>query len=305
MSLKTSSCRICGGTLHGGRRTREGGQYSRCTGCGSEHRTLDSDSDSDGAASFERSQEKYHRGTTVYDLPLVGEIGARVGAERAEKFAHWVPDGSRVLEVGPGSGFFLEALKKEGYDGEAVEESRDFAQAITDRLALPVHVGVLEDTIFAESYAGVASFHVIEHVTEPLKHLAKLASITSEGGHLLLATPNARSFQHRALRRLSPTYSEAHLVLLTPSGIRSALRSSGWQVVELTTNEAPESLLRGVSAIVKALSRRPTGFAMAGSLRQTSSSRMIRLFGAASKPFRWVLARAGLGNELMVVARRL
>ena len=305
MSFETGTCRICGGTLRGGRRTREGGQYLTCAGCGTEHRVEDPAADAGGTTSFERSQEKYHRGTTVYDLPLVGEIGVRVGAERAEVFAHWVPEGSRVLEVGPGSGFFLEALKAKGYDGEAVEESQDFARAIIDRLAIPVHVGVLEDTFFPESYAGVASFHVIEHVTEPLKHLTTLAGVTTQGGHLLLATPNARSFQHRLLGRLSPTYSEAHLVLLTPAGIKTALESSGWQVLQLTTTEAPESLLRGVSAILKALSRRPTGFAMAGSLKQTSSSRVIRLFGAVSRPLRWVLVRAGLGNELMVVARRV
>lgn len=301
MSLETSSCRVCAGTLRGGRRTREGGQYKTCASCGSEHRTLDAEA---GASDFARSQEKYYRGSTVYDLPLVGEIGARVGTERAEVFAHWVPDGSRVLEVGPGSGFFLEALKARGYDGEAVEESRDFAKAIVDRLDVPVHVGVLEHTSFPEAYAGVASFHVIEHVPEPLKHLEKLASISSEGGYLMLATPNARGFQHRLLGRLSPTYSEGHLVLLTPRGIKKALDSSGWQLVELTTTEAPESMLRGISAIVKALSRRPTGYALAGSLKQTSSSRVIRVFAVLSKPFRRVLARTDQGNELLVVARR-
>lgn len=303
MSLDFRSCRVCAGTLLEGRRTREGGHYNRCADCGSEHRKLDADDS--GRTSFESSQEKYHRGSAIFDVPLIGKIGARLGAERAEVFAHWVPGGSKILEVGPGAGFFLAALKEMDYYAEAVEESRDFAQAIVDRLAIPVHVGVFEDDSFDQSYAGVASFHVIEHVAEPLKHLEKLASVTAVGGHLLLATPNARGFQHRLLRRLSPTYSEAHLVLLTPSGIKTALQFSGWQVVVLTTTEGPEDMLRGVSAIVKALTHRPAGFAMARSLNETSSDRLIRLFGIASMPFRRLLARAGLGNELMVVARRV
>ena len=74
----------------------------------------------------------------------------------------------RVLDVGCGRGFLLDAFRRRGWTVEGTEMSEASSAHAREVLGIPVHVGSLESLALpAESFDAVTLWHVLEHVTDP------------------------------------------------------------------------------------------------------------------------------------------
>ena len=72
----------------------------------------------------------------------------------------------RVLDVGCGRGFLLDAFRRRGWTVEGTEMSAASSAHAREVLGIPVHVGPLESLdLPAESFDAVTLWHVLEHVT--------------------------------------------------------------------------------------------------------------------------------------------
>ena len=143
-----------------------------------------------------------------------------------------------VLEVGPGSGFFAKWLKKNGHPLRLVEHSSVLARDLEDRIGLKINIEEFEGMdIPAESIDAFCSFHVIEHVAEPLLHLRAGFRACRPGGIALIATPNAMSWQQRLFPRLSPNFDAAHLRVFSKLSLCGFCKEAGWQIVQVRTPE--------------------------------------------------------------------
>jgi SAM-dependent methyltransferase len=95
-----------------------------------------------------------------------------------------------VLEIGPGAGQFLAAIKANtAWDAEGIEpgsESWQWCQSLGLNVA---HIR-FEDFQPQGQYDLVASFHVLEHVVSPKAFLKKCRSMLTEKGLLYLEVPN-------------------------------------------------------------------------------------------------------------------
>ena len=58
-----------------------------------------------------------------------------------------------------------------------------------------------------------------------------------KGGLLFLATPNVDSIQHKLPFSLEPHFDSAHLFLFSRKSLIAALEMTGWEIIEMTTNE--------------------------------------------------------------------
>jgi SAM-dependent methyltransferase len=101
-----------------------------------------------------------------------------------------------VLEVGSGTGHFVERLIKElRVDATGIELNSSAAGEAQKR-GLPVYVADLHD--FAQEHEGsfdaVCSFQVLEHVSDPGNFLASLARLAKPGGVIILGVPNHDSY---------------------------------------------------------------------------------------------------------------
>ena len=102
----------------------------------------------------------------------------------------------KILEVGSGSGFFLERARRElrGATIKGIElDEVTCSQAVQKNL--PVELSNLHEIAArAETFDAICSFQVLEHVSEPLAFLQTMVKVLSRGGRLILCVPNKESF---------------------------------------------------------------------------------------------------------------
>jgi 2-polyprenyl-3-methyl-5-hydroxy-6-metoxy-1,4-benzoquinol methylase len=138
-----------------------------------------------------------------YDPPEAAG-GARLYEQLAKYPWYYMPDkwefaaslkylarGSNVLEVGSGSGTFLQVARSSGIqiagvelNPSAAQHSRDMGFRVTedDIRSLAVHE--------SQRYDAVCAFQVLEHVTDPVSFLADMLRLVRIGGIIVLAVPN-------------------------------------------------------------------------------------------------------------------
>jgi SAM-dependent methyltransferase len=108
-----------------------------------------------------------------------------------------------VLEVGCALGFLLAGLAKAGWEVEGIDVSPFAAYYAQTRFGLRVSCATLEAKAFpGEHFAIVIQKDVLEHVSDPRRHLLETHRILRRGGYLSVITPNGEA-NLRPLNRLA------------------------------------------------------------------------------------------------------
>lgn len=298
-------CGLCGHVGATTVRSTDGGDYARCRRCRAE---VQIGSELSAEEKFDEEQERYYDEQSVLMSPLLRTIHRNHARQRLSMLRRYLPSG-RLLEVGPGMGDVLDLAKAAGYEIEGVEHSPVLARKIQEQHDVTVHSGAFEDLDLPNGLCdGWLSFHVVEHVPDPIAHLAKAAQVVRPDGYAFIATPSTGSWQHRILGHWSSSYSTAHLHLFSDRGLKAVLERVGWEVVEIRTVTPPESWPRFLTACIRRLRGRSAGAQRAGTaIRKTPTALgtdVLRVFQVASAPLRAIQDRLLGGHELFIIARR-
>lgn len=149
------------------------------------------------------------------------------------RFLPWIPSG-KLLDVGCGSGVWLEWIRKLGWDVQGVDFDPEAVKAA--RLAgLNVKCGSVEDQNYPSgSFDAIILYHVIEHVPDPIATLRECARLLKSGGTLVIGTPNGASLGHRFFKQdwrgLEPP---RHLHIFSPQSLQRALNVAGFEDVQI------------------------------------------------------------------------
>src|SRR5262245_22734926 len=163
--------------------------YRRCNVCGHQWE-LNSDY-------RERGELYYEDDSHLYFSPFAQWLSANVAKQRIHTLKQHLKSG-HVLEIGPGAGEVILAARREGYAVSAVESSNAFVSHLRSKTDATLYQCLFEDFDLGQStFDGVLSFHVLEHMMDPVGHLQRILDVTRPGGYLVLATPNASSLDRR------------------------------------------------------------------------------------------------------------
>ncbi|WP_192822574.1 class I SAM-dependent methyltransferase [Rufibacter sp. LB8] len=99
----------------------------------------------------------------------------------------------RILDYGCGVGYFLQACQKQGWAVEGVEPNDQARQQTEEKIGKPLYNGAVE-TLPTETFEVVTMWHVLEHIHQINETLKALVNATKKGGHLVIAVPNADSY---------------------------------------------------------------------------------------------------------------
>ncbi len=152
----------------------------------------------------------------------------------------------RLLDVGCGAGLAAEALASAGHEVIGLDAS-DAVIAAARRhaegqdLPLRYRVGTLAALIDEGAvFDAVTAFEVIEHVPEPRRFLAEIASLLAPGGVLVLSTLNRTKrslafgkFAAEYLLRWAPPGTHDWRRFLTPAEIEDGLGAAGMGLFDL------------------------------------------------------------------------
>lgn len=111
-----------------------------------------------------------------------------------------------LLDVGCGTGEFLQYMRKSGWQVTGVEPDKNARQFAVEQ-ALPVNAGV--DSLRDHNFDVITLWHVLEHMHDFRDVLKNLAGMLNQDGALILAMPNVDSWDMRR-------YQEEWVALDTP-----------------------------------------------------------------------------------------
>lgn len=141
----------------------------------------------------------------------------------------------KVLDVGCGTGEFIEQLKEVGFDVQGLDGEPGQVEYLT-RLGIDVQLADLERTLPLKdaSFDIVTCLEVIEHISRAEQLLKEISRILIPNGYLVLSTPNFCCWQNRLryLRGKPPVNEGIHLRFFTPSTLEETIKTSGFEIMD-------------------------------------------------------------------------
>jgi 2-polyprenyl-3-methyl-5-hydroxy-6-metoxy-1,4-benzoquinol methylase len=240
---------------------------------------------------------------------LFDYLNACRSLRRIQQFKH----SGRLLEIGIGSGAFLNTAKKAGFECFGMEPSLSVARYVRNVYNVVVFERYIEDFIRSPTESGfdvIVMNHVLEHISNPYTVLKQLRSLLAYRGILHVAVPNIDSWEARLPGWTS--YEPYHLYYFSSKTLVRLLEEERFKVLRFETVEPFSgwfnALVRTVfgtryqSARASAKGSREPGNASLRWLVISSLLNMSRAgFGLLTLPIRFIQGRLGKGEELVVV----
>lgn len=135
-----------------------------------------------------RYDEEYFEGGNLdsfldYRHPVFRQVLARVSKFHLTK--------RRMLDVGCGTGEFLQDALEEGWEVEGIESSHPAAEFARNKKQLPVHHATLQNAPFApESFSVITLLDVLEHLRDPREEMLRVWNLLESGGIAVVRLPN-------------------------------------------------------------------------------------------------------------------
>jgi 2-polyprenyl-3-methyl-5-hydroxy-6-metoxy-1,4-benzoquinol methylase len=163
----------------------------------------------------------------------------RFGLERLELIGRYLeksPACSSMLDVGCGTGWFLETAIENGYNVTGMEYGKDLASFTANRLGIRVLVDSLQNIKEDLRFDIITMFDVIEHVVNPKELIKSMYHFLNPGGIGVIFTPNLDSFAIQHLKENSSAVIPVHHPFLfhEPS-LRKIVEDEGFEVVYCST----------------------------------------------------------------------
>jgi len=172
-----------------------------------------------GDENFDAAQEKWHE-VQAKNARILGETKA----------------GDRVLEIGCRHGRTLSLMKAElEIDAHGIEPGRDEAEK-AKKSGISCFVGTIEEYDPGElRFDQIQSFHVLEHLHDPLSALVRMRSWLAPGGRMLIEVPNV--YQPYGFLQEN-FFQNAHLTNFSESTLRVLLVRAGYTVLRTLDRSA-------------------------------------------------------------------
>jgi len=259
-------------------------------------------------ADLEAETEWFEAGYAGPPSPWV-KIFEKLNNQRTfRRIAPSLRNGARLLEVGVGTGSFLEHAKRRRVNVTGCDSSRAVCEDVARRLHIPVLNCSVDDLPNDTKYDVVVMNHVLEHVGAPTALLEDVRSRMNENGLVHIATSNVACWE----ARLSGwgSYEPYHSVYFSPDTIRKTLEKSGFTVLKVFTHEPFSAwFLTALRTLLGTRIRRAERRYAAHRWRSASwvehAYRACMVFaGVVSFPLRRLQASLGYGDELVVLCTR-
>jgi SAM-dependent methyltransferase len=208
------------------------------------------------AAAYSSSYGNYQA-----ERSLVERVAEPLAQREATRVASLADTGKPMLELGCGTGRFLERLRAAGWHGPlaGVEYSAEVAADTSVRLGIPVAAGTVEDADLGADPLGLLVLrHVIEHLRDPGAALVRARGALRSDGVLYLATPDARALSAAVFGRYWWGYEvPRHIVVFSRDGLRRLVEAHGFRVVGEWWSFAPQMWNASLGLALDRGGRRP------------------------------------------------
>ncbi len=157
------------------------------------------------------------------------------------------PNKGKLLEIGSGTGEFLNMARAAGWDTLGVEPSAASCAYIAEKYQLPIIEGIWTPDLPLpiETFDAVAFWHVFEHIPDPVSFLKQLSSLLTKESYIFFSVPNRYSLRNEVFGISSSLYTEAdHLFHHSERSLRRIVEKAGLDVQALFSKQTTAELER-------------------------------------------------------------
>ena len=142
-----------------------------------------------------------------------------------------------LLDVGCGSGIFIENMANLGWNAEGIDFDKS-AVLNAQSKGLKVNFGDLKSQNIKEnSFDAITMSHVLEHVYDPITLLKECLKILKPNGKLMIATPNNQSLAHKIYKiNWFPLDPPRHLFIFNPQNLIQIAKLAGFKKLSVQTS---------------------------------------------------------------------
>jgi len=143
----------------------------------------------------------------------------------------------KILEIGSGYGWFVEKMRDEGYTIDGIEVGQDRARLAYHRSEINLinHDFMLSPLeTMSNSYDVICMFHVLEHISNPVKFLNNIKTCLKPEGIIIIEVPNYfDGIKQLSLAYNNAVYFRAHLSYFTPTTLTALLEKTGFSNITI------------------------------------------------------------------------
>lgn len=183
----------------------------------------------------------------------------------------------RFLEIGAGSGRFVESLLDIGIDASLITVTEFSAQTVKTLKGYGVNVQSVDfrEGVTGGPFAFIFLFQTLEHLDRLDEAIASLSELSSSGAHAFISVPNIDYIEWAELNLGEIDMPPNHITGFSGGGLTQLFSRNGWNLVNLELQTRNTWLARCKFGAMRGLQYPKNGF-----------QKMIRGYlGIGSKPY--------------------
>jgi len=223
-----------------------------------------------------------------------------------DRIASFSLTGRRLLEIGVGSGSFLEFARSRGFQVMGCDLSEPICRHIEGKFHIPVHHGHVDTLPDEPTFDVVVMNHVLEHVSDPVGLLQEVRRRMNRGSVLHVVVPNVDSWE--SCLRGWTGFEPYHLVYFRPTTLKNAAERAGFLVSRISTHESFSGWFLAILRSFMGTNRLEASCRTSMRKRRSASvaehvyQMAMVLCGTATWPLRKLQAVLGRGDEAVLLA---
>ncbi len=137
-----------------------------------------------------------------------------------------------IIDVGAGTGFFLDEMKRHGWQIDGTEKSKEARKFAKSAFGLHLHEPEGLFQMKKESADAITLWHVLEHIHHLDDNMQAIHEVLKPEGHLIIAVPNPESTDARHYKEYWAAWDvPRHLWHFGPDQMKKLGRKFGFKLV--------------------------------------------------------------------------
>ena len=154
--------------------------------------------------------------------------------DKKVKLLNRLSNGKNLLDIGCGTGEFLDRAAKNSFDCIGIEPSETAKRQGIENFQLKVFAEDHLTNLKSSAYDFITMWHVLEHVYDLNKRIETLKRLIKPNGHIIIAVPNLDSYDANYYKEKWAAYDvPRHLYHFSPKAIQNIFQKHRIELVEV------------------------------------------------------------------------
>lgn len=139
-----------------------------------------------------------------------------------------------ILDVGAGTGAFLNAMKMANWKVTGIEPDKNAREKAKELYGIHIEESEKMNSLPLQSFDAITLWHVLEHVHDLHENAEQLKNLLSSNGKLFIAVPNYTSYDAKIYKEYWAAYDvPRHLYHFSPLAMKNLLQNHGLKVEKI------------------------------------------------------------------------